>query len=158
MNIQFQSTLADTPLPIGNFQYFCLLKPSLSEWVCEVEKLQLQFYWLNIKTQKTVQEKQKTRLICFNCQNPTQWVSVPNFSSLAGLEVAEKFVLGGVVVVGNTWLLCLTPTLIALGFDKNNHKSQVSWYHLLQIFLIFRYLHQPQCILLFQKWMNQHFL
>ena len=40
-------------------------------------------------------------------------MSVPNFSSLAGLEVAEKF-----VVVGwggwNTWLLCLTPTLVAL--------------------------------------------
>ena len=37
-----------------------------------------------------------------------------NFGSLAGLEVAEKF---GVVVggrVGNTWLLCLTPTLVAL--------------------------------------------
>ena len=50
-----------------------------------------------------------TRLSCFNCQNPTQWVSVPNCSSLAGLEVFEKFVLGG-VVVGNTWLLCLTPT------------------------------------------------
>ena len=42
---------------------------------------------------------------------------MPNFSSLAGLEVAEKFVVvgwGGVVVVGNTWLLCLTPTLVAL--------------------------------------------
>ena len=38
---------------------------------------------------------------------------MPNFSSLAGLEVAEKFVLGG-GVVGNTWLLCLTPTLVAL--------------------------------------------
>ena len=43
-------------------------------------------------------------------------VSMPNFSSLAGLEVAEKFV---VVVVGwvgwwNTWLLCLTPMLVAL--------------------------------------------
>ena len=41
---------------------------------------------------------------------------MPNFSSLAGLEVAEKFVVvgwggGG---VGNTWLLCLTPTLVAL--------------------------------------------
>ena len=35
---------------------------------------------------------------------------MPNFSSLAGLEVAEKFV----VVGGNTWLLCLTPTLVAL--------------------------------------------
>ena len=33
--------------------------------------------------------------------------SQPNFSSLAGLEVAEKF-----VVVG--WLLCLSPTLVAL--------------------------------------------
>ena len=49
-------------------------------------------------------------------------MSVPNFSSLAGIEVAEKFV---VVVVGNTWLLCLTPTLVALelswvalGFDN----------------------------------------
>ena len=40
-----------------------------------------------------------------------------NFSSQAGLEVAGKFVVvgwwgGG--VVGNTWLLCLTPTLVAL--------------------------------------------
>ena len=42
-----------------------------------------------------------------------------NFTSLAGLEVAEK----SVVVVGvggvlwdewNTWLLCLAPTLVAL--------------------------------------------
>ena len=47
-------------------------------------------------------------------------MSVPNFSSLAGLEVAEKFVVvvgvGGVGWggVGNTWLLCLTPTLVAL--------------------------------------------
>ena len=41
---------------------------------------------------------------------------MPNFSSLAGLEVAENFVVvggwGG--CVGNTWLLCLTPTLVAL--------------------------------------------
>ena len=39
---------------------------------------------------------------------------MPNFRSIAGLEVAEKFVVvvgGG---VGNTWLLCLTPTLVAL--------------------------------------------
>ena len=45
---------------------------------------------------------------------------MPNFSSLAGLGVAEKFVVGwgggggwgsG---VGNTVLLCLTPTLVAL--------------------------------------------
>ena len=35
-----------------------------------------------------------------------------HFSSLAGLEVAEKFVV--VVGVGNTWLLCLSPTLVAL--------------------------------------------
>ena len=40
---------------------------------------------------------------------------MPNFSSLAGLEVAEKFVGGGGGGgVGNTWLLCLTPTLVAL--------------------------------------------
>ena len=41
---------------------------------------------------------------------------MPNFSSLAGLEVAEKFVVGGVGVVGwwNTWLLCLTPMLVPL--------------------------------------------
>ena len=31
---------------------------------------------------------------------------MPNFSFLAGLEVPEKFVV--VVVVGNTWVLCLT--------------------------------------------------
>ena len=37
---------------------------------------------------------------------------MPNFSSLAGLEVAEKFVGGG--VGWNTRLLCLTPTLVAL--------------------------------------------
>ena len=51
-------------------------------------------------------------------------MSVPNFSSLAGLEVAEKFVCvwGG---VGSKWFLCLTPTLVALelswvtlGFDN----------------------------------------
>ena len=43
-------------------------------------------------------------------------MSVPNFSSLAGLEVAEKFVVvgGWVGWVGYTWLLCLTPTLVAL--------------------------------------------
>ena len=44
-------------------------------------------------------------------------MSVPNFRSLAGLEVAEKFVVvvGGVGGwVGNTWLICLTPTLVAL--------------------------------------------
>ena len=40
---------------------------------------------------------------------------MPNFSSLAGLEVSEKFVVGGGwLVVGNTWLLCPTPTLVAL--------------------------------------------
>ena len=33
---------------------------------------------------------------------------MPNFSSLAGLGVAER------LVVGNTWLLYLTPTLVAL--------------------------------------------
>ena len=37
-------------------------------------------------------------------------MSVPNFSSLYGLKVAEKFG----VVVGNTGLLCLTPTLVDL--------------------------------------------
>ena len=38
---------------------------------------------------------------------------MPNFSSLAGLEVAEKFGLvgGG---VGNMWLLWVTSTLVAL--------------------------------------------
>ena len=39
-------------------------------------------------------------------------MSLPNFSSLAGLEVPEEFVVGGVGWV--TWLLCLTPTLVAL--------------------------------------------
>ena len=38
-------------------------------------------------------------------------MSVPNFSSIAGLEVPKKFVMGG---GWNTWLLCLTPTLVAL--------------------------------------------
>ena len=40
-------------------------------------------------------------------------MSVPNFSPLASLTVGEKFVVvgGG---VGNTWLQCLTPTLVAL--------------------------------------------
>ena len=50
---------------------------------------------------------------------------MPNFSSLTGLEVAEKFVVVGWVGGGwNTWLLCLTPTLVTLellrvemGFD-----------------------------------------
>ena len=37
-------------------------------------------------------------------------MAAPNFSSLAGLEVDEKFVRGW----WNTWLLCLTPTLVAL--------------------------------------------
>ena len=37
---------------------------------------------------------------------------MPNFSSLAGLEMAEKF---GVVGLGrNTWLLCFSQTLVAL--------------------------------------------
>ena len=36
---------------------------------------------------------------------------MPNFSSLAGLEVPKKFGVGG---VGNTWLLCLTLMLDAL--------------------------------------------
>ena len=38
-----------------------------------------------------------------------------NFSSLAGLEVAEKFVVVGGVGWGgwNTWLLCLTPKHVA---------------------------------------------
>ena len=38
-------------------------------------------------------------------------MSLPNLSSLAGLEVDEKFMVGG---VGNMCLLCLTPTLVAL--------------------------------------------
>ena len=42
-------------------------------------------------------------------------MSVPNFSSLAGLEVAGKFVVGWGGWMGwNMWLLCLTPTLVAL--------------------------------------------
>ena len=42
---------------------------------------------------------------------------MPNFSSLAGLDVAEKFGVGGVGGVGGVrwvsfmWLLCLTPML-----------------------------------------------
>ena len=42
---------------------------------------------------------------------------MPNFSSLAGLEVTEKFVCGWggvVVVVGSKWLLCLTSTKLLL--------------------------------------------
>ena len=40
---------------------------------------------------------------------------VANYSSLAGLEVAEKFVRGWCgVVVGSKWLLCLTPMLKSL--------------------------------------------
>ena len=42
---------------------------------------------------------------------------MPNFSSLAGLEVAEKFLVGGWGGVGwggYTSRLCLTPTLVAL--------------------------------------------
>ena len=38
---------------------------------------------------------------------------MPNLSSLANLEVTEKFVVGG-GGVGSKWLLCLTPTLVAL--------------------------------------------
>ena len=37
-----------------------------------------------------------------------------NFSSLTGLEVAEKFEVAGGVGGWNTWLLNLTPTLVAL--------------------------------------------
>ena len=33
---------------------------------------------------------------------------MPNFSSLAGLEVTEKFVWVDGVVVGSKWLICLT--------------------------------------------------
>ena len=44
-------------------------------------------------------------------------MSAPNFSTLAGLEVAEKFVVvgrgWGWVVVGHL-VLCLNPLLIAL--------------------------------------------
>ena len=51
------------------------------------------------------------------------------YSFIAGLEVAEKFVVGWWVGwVGNTWLLCLTSTklllsyvelsLVTLGFDN----------------------------------------
>ena len=40
-------------------------------------------------------------------------MSVPNFSSLAGLEVAEKFVCGGLVGVSSKHLLFLTETLVA---------------------------------------------
>ena len=40
---------------------------------------------------------------------------MPNFSSLAGLEVAEKFVVGG-GGMRNRGLLCLTLTLVALEF------------------------------------------
>ena len=58
-------------------------------------------------------------------------MSVPNFSFLARLEVAEKF---GVVGWGwNTWLLCLTSTLVelssvelGLGFDNNYNKLGLS--------------------------------
>ena len=39
---------------------------------------------------------------------------MPNFSSLVGLEVPEKFVVVVVVVVWVTWLLCQTPMLVAL--------------------------------------------
>ena len=39
---------------------------------------------------------------------------MPNFSYLAGLEVAEKFVVVGGVGGWDTILLCLTPTLVAL--------------------------------------------
>ena len=39
-------------------------------------------------------------------------MAVPNVSSLAGLEVTEKFVVGGLGL--NTWLLCLTPTVVVL--------------------------------------------
>ena len=45
---------------------------------------------------------------------------MPNFSFLAGLDVAEKFGVGGVGGVGGVrwvsfmWLLCLTPMLVAL--------------------------------------------
>ena len=38
---------------------------------------------------------------------------MPNFSSLAGLEVTEKFVGGG-GGVGSKWLLCLTSTKLLL--------------------------------------------
>ena len=37
---------------------------------------------------------------------------VPNLSSLAGLEVTEKFVCGG--VEGSKWLLSLTSTKLRL--------------------------------------------
>ena len=51
---------------------------------------------------------------------------MPNFSSLAGLEVAEKFVVvgwGG--WVGNTWLLCLTQTHRHTDNIENNIKDSI---------------------------------
>ena len=39
---------------------------------------------------------------------------MPNFSSQAGVEVPEKFVVVVGCVVGNTWLLCLTSTKLLL--------------------------------------------
>ena len=64
----------------------------------------------------------------------------PNFSSLASLEVPEKFVCGGVVVVvvGSNWLLCLTSTLVTmscfelsfvelgLGYENKNADQQIN--------------------------------
>ena len=41
-------------------------------------------------------------------------MSVPNSSFLADLEVAKKFVMMMMVGGWVTWLLCLTPTLVAL--------------------------------------------
>ena len=44
-------------------------------------------------------------------------MSVPNFSFLACLEVAEKFVWGW---GWNTWLLCLTSTLVTLSWVESS--------------------------------------
>ena len=60
---------------------------------------------------------------------------MPNFSSLAGVEMAEKF---GVGVVGSHWLLCLTSTLVTmscfelsfvelgLGYENKNADQQIN--------------------------------
>ena len=49
-------------------------------------------------------------------------MSLPNFSFLACLEVAQKFVVGGWCGVGWQWLLCLTQVKLnwSLGWVFDN--------------------------------------
>ena len=63
-------------------------------------------------------------------------MSVPNFSSLAGLEVGEKFVVGGggwvehVTTMSNSNASCFRVELswVALGFDNTQVNDSIKCY------------------------------